>query len=386
MSEFPKYRLAGLVWIAILLELLFYGLGIWLYYLVKHANSEFRLENPEWLYALAVLPVFSLLYFLNYRWKNKAIQRFADNRLLQYIMPYPNNIKVRLRYLLLRLGLGLMLFSLCNPQFGKSRKTGLAQGIDIIIALDISKSMEARDLSKLHSRLDIAKRSISRLLKEGMTSDRVGLVIFAGNAYKQVALSQDYDALMFDLGNVNTNMLSVQGTNIAAAIDLSLTSFNFEDKTNKAIIVVSDGENHEPNALVSAKKAFKENNVKIYSIGMGTPQGARIPKFDTQGQQFGYMKDNRGNTVLTKLNEKMLQDLADAGNGIYIKATNTSLGLEEIIEDIDKIQKTDFGKKKYKDYDDQFQWFLGPGLLLFVLSLLVHNDQRKNSEKHNLFA
>jgi len=286
----------------------------------------------------------------------------------------------------MRLGLGLTLFSLCNPQFSQSKKVGIAKGIDIIIALDISKSMETKDLSKLHSRLDIAKRSITRLLKEGLSSDRVGLVVFAGNAYKQVALSRDYDALIFDLGNVNTNMLSIQGTNLSAAIDLSLTSFSSKDKTNKAIILVSDGENHEPNAIQSAKKALTDHNVKVYSIGMGTPEGARIPKYDDNGELLGYLRNNRGNTVLSKLNEEMLKSIAESGKGLYHKASNTNLGLEEIIEDINTIEKTEFGKNDYKNYDSQFQWFLAPGIVLMILSLLLYNDQLKRTQRLNLFA
>ncbi len=385
MAKRHTYRLTGLVLVIILSELAFWLTLLGLYHLVSEGNPDFRLENRDYLWATAVLPLFSIMYLLYYVWKRKAIKQYADSRLLGHVTPRVSTSKYILRYVFQRWGLGFIVISLLNPQFGIKQKAGVAQGIDVVFALDISKSMEAKDLSKTHSRLDIAKRAINKLVKDDMTG-RVGLLVFAGNAYKQVSLTHDYDAFRFDLGTVNTNMLKYQGTNIANAIDVALTSFNSKDKTNKAIIVVSDGENHEANAVKAANRAYKNEKVKIYTIGMGTPNGARIPNVDENGQLRGYIKDEKGNTVLSKLNEDMLKELAQKGNGVYVKATSTDLGLDYIVSDIDKIKKTKFGETEYDDFLDQFQWFLGPGIVLFLLSFLFVTDFSKRKAKRALFT
>lgn len=385
MSQNKTYRLGGLAVSIIAVEVIFWILCAWLYFSVKLENKGFKLEHEDLLWSLAVLPAFSIAYYLHYHWKKRAIKSYADARLLDKLMPTIASYKINLRYILMRLGLGLMLISLLNPQFGEQKRMGSAQGIDIIFALDISKSMETRDLSKGYSRIAIAKRAINKLLEDGLKGDRAGLVIFAGNAYKQVALTQDYEALMYDLGNINTDMLRIQGTNIANAIEVSLTSFNKKDKTNKAIIVVSDGENHEADAVLAAKNAFDSKEVKVYTIGMGTPRGARIPKVDSDGNVYGYIKNNQGNTVLSKLNEPMLQEIAEVGNGAYIKATSTDLGLDYIIEDLNKMEKTNFGNTEYTEFKDQFLWFLIPGALLYLLSSFIQSDFMRSKKKYNLF-
>ncbi len=385
MSRANTYRLAPLVVTIVLLELTFWSVFVWLYYMVSEGNPEFLLENKDYIWASAILPLYSFVYLMYYVWKRKAIKKYADHRLLTHVTPKISASKYVLRYVFQRLGLGFIIISLLNPQFGISKKAGIAQGIDVVFALDISKSMEAKDLSGNYSRLDIAKRAINKLVKDNMTG-RVGLLVFAGNAYKQVSLTHDYDAFRFDLSTVNTNMLKYQGTNIANAIDLALTSFNSASKTNKAIIVVSDGENHEADAVAAARKAYEKHQVKIYTIGMGTPKGARIPNVDENGQLRGYIKDEKGNTVLSKLNEDMLKELAKKGNGAYVKATSTDLGLDYIIEDIDKIKKTKFGETKYEDFLDQYQWFLGPGIVLFLISLLFTTDFSTRKTKKSLFA
>lgn len=377
-----RYNIKGMILVLAIIEVIFWVIALFSYDLIKSKDSDFRLEDPTMLYGFAVIPVLLFLFIGYHFWKNRSMKKFADEKLLSSLFPTSSTSLSTFRFILFRLGVGLLIISLTNPQYGKKKRAGLSQGIEIVLALDISNSMLARD-DKKRSRLDIAKRAINKLLQEKLGGDKVGLVIFAGGAYKHTPLTTDFNALVNSIALVEPYMISSQGTDISNALETALTSFNLESETNKAIIVVSDGENHEQDAILAASSAYKENNVKVYTIGMGNPKGATIPVYNQRGDVIGYKKDQSGRTVLTKLNEKNLENIAEAGHGHYTKANFLDLGLNEIVDDINKIEKTKYGKSPYYDYEDHFHFYLTLALLLIVPSLVLGNNSKL--EKLNLF-
>jgi Ca-activated chloride channel family protein len=276
--------------------------------------------------------------------------------------------KTGFKFVLFLLGLSFIIIAWANPQIGKNEKKMNTSGIDIMICLDISNSMLAKDLSPKRNRLEVAKLGIIQMLKK-LKGDRVGVVVFAGSAYSYIPITNDYEYIKLEMMSITPGMLSAQGTAIGTAIETAMTSFE-ENKTNKAILIFTDGENHEDNALESIKEARKKG-VKVYTIGMGTTKSVPIPKGNYGNE---YHKDKNGNTVLTKLNEKMLKSLAKKGNGLYVRAKRTNVNTDKIIKHIDKIEKTAFKTKKFRQYEDRFQWFLAFGFLLFLLREVFYRD------------
>jgi Ca-activated chloride channel family protein len=251
-----------------------------------------------------------------------------------------------------------------------------------MIALDISKSMMAEDLVPDYNRLDIAKLAIGKLMSE-LKGDHVGIVVFAGEAYKQLPLTPDYQVAKLFLKSIGSDMISSQGTDIGNAIELCMSSFNEERKTNKAIIIISDGEDHEEMAVNAASEA-SENGVVICAVGMGSDKGVPIPIIKN-GKKVGIKKDKDETTVLTKLNEQNLIQIAEAGNGTYTKTRGLNLDLRKILDRINKIEKSSLKKDRYSTYDDQFQWFLFPGLLLLFLDFLMFEKRGKIDDQLILF-
>jgi Ca-activated chloride channel family protein len=251
-----------------------------------------------------------------------------------------------------------------------------------MIALDISKSMMAEDLVPDYNRLDIAKLAIGKLMNE-LRGDHVGIVVFAGEAYKQLPLTPDYQVAKLFLKSVGSDMISSQGTDIGNAIELCMSSFSEERKTNKAIIIISDGEDHEEMAIAAAEDA-SENGVVICTVGMGSEKGVPIPII-RNGRKVGTKKDQDELTVLTKLNEENLIQIAEAGNGTYTKTKGLNLDLRKILDRINKIEKTSLKKDRYSTYDDQFQWFLIPGILLLLLDFVIFEKRGKIDDQLVLF-
>ena len=249
-----------------------------------------------------------------------------------------------------------------------------------MIALDVSNSMLAEDLSP--NRLEQAKRAIYQLI-ENLHNDRLGIIVFAGQSYVQLPITTDYSSAKLFLETIGTDIIPTQGTAIGSAIDLAMESFDFENGTSKAIIVITDGENHEDDAQSAAKNATAKN-VSVHTIGMGAVQGAPIPIYKN-GSQVGFRTDNTGNTIITKLDEKMLRDIASAGNGSYVRATNANAGLKIIMDEINKMDKKEFGSKSIKDYEDRFQLFLIAALILIVLEYFIPNRKSSKLDKINLF-
>ncbi len=340
----------------------------------------FRFEHTWVLWGLALIPLMMILFFLVKRWRKQARNQFAESELMEQLMPRYSNLKYRLKFSFFLLGYTLLLIGIANPQIGTKLEEVKREGIDLIIALDVSNSMKAEDLSP--NRLERAKRAMLQLVDE-LKSDRLGIIVFAGQAYTQLPVTTDYAAAKLFLGTIDTDMIPTQGTAIGSAIDLAIESFDYEQGGNKALIVVTDGENHEDDAITAAEDANKKG-IKVFTIGMGTPNGAPIPIFK-RGKQIGFRQDNSGNTIVTSLNEDMLGEIALAGDGMYIRATNANAEFDRILDELSGLEKSEFESQVYTDYEDRFQFFLGASLLFFLVSIILSERKSKISEKVNLF-
>lgn len=377
-----KYNLGNALILILIIEVLFWGIAIAAYQYLTSNVEEFRFERNYVLYGLAIIPIIILFYFYSTNWKNKTLLKYADEKLLPYVYEGISSFKSITKFILLRLGLSFIIIAMANPQYGENEKLVESKGIDIMIAIDVSNSMLAEDLQKNYNRLRIAKLSIEKLFDK-LHGDRVGIVVFAGDAYKQVPITPDYHVAKMFLKNISTGMISAQGTNIGLAIEKCVTSFDMEDGSNKAIIVFSDGEDHEEEGINAAKEASKKG-VKIFTIGMGTKTGVPIPMY-RNGIKVGNKKDQDGNTVLTKLNESYLIDISESGSGAYTRANGLNVGIEGIIEQLNAIEKTTMSQEKYTGYDDQYQPYLLIGLLLLMIDFFITDKRNKLADKFNLF-
>lgn len=325
----------------------------------------FKFAHIYYFYLLALIPFFVGLLVFFLIWKKRAISRYGDLNVIRQLMPEYSRPKVIVKFIVLMLALSAIIFAAAGPQTGSKIEKVKRKGIDLMICLDVSNSMMAMDIKP--NRIERAKQSINRLM-DNLEGDRVGIIIFAGKAYSQLPITTDYAAAKMFIETINTNIIPTQGTAIAEAIELAMNGFG-ESKHNKAIVIITDGEDHEGNVLEQAELAVKKN-ITIYTIGMGLPEGSPIPVY--QGNvQTGYKKDRDGNTVMSKLDETLLQRLASVGKGMYVRATTSETGLGKIFDDIGKIQKSEIEEKQFSDYEDQFQYFLGLALLLLVLDLFV---------------
>lgn len=340
-----------------------------------------RYEYITFLNLLVIIPILILLFFLFLRWRKKAIYQFGNKVLVEKMMPMASIFRIKLNFVLLIVSLIALVFGLANPQFGSKLEEVKREGIDLMIAIDLSNSMLAEDLQP--NRLKRAKQSISKLI-DRLEGDRIGLVVFAGEAYVQLPITTDYSAAKLFLSTINTDIVPTQGTAIGKAINLCLESFDFENGQSKSIIVITDGENHEDDAKEIAKEA-KKKGVVVHTIGMGSEKGGPIPIKTRSGRTKGYQKDKEGNTVITSLNEDMLKEIANAGNGSYIRANSTKSGLDALFNEINKMEKNKIDSKVFSDYKDQFQWLLAIALLGLISSVLILEKRSKWSNKIQLF-
>ena len=340
-----------------------------------------KYEHIEFLYALGILPVLFVLFLLALNWRKRALKRFGEQRLIKKLMPMASSNKLKLKFFIYIIAIAALVIGLANPQIGSKMEEVKREGVDLMIAVDLSNSMLSEDLQP--NRLLRAKQAISRLI-DRLEGDRIGLVVFAGEAYVQLPITTDYSAAKLFLSTINTNIISTQGTAIGKAIELSLKSFDFKNVQSKAIVIITDGENHEDDATEMAEQAA-EKGVFVHTIGMGSIDGGPIPIKNRYNQLQGYRKDKQGNTVITKLNESMLQDIAQSGGGSYIRANNTQSGLDALFKEINKMEKKEIGSKIFTDYKDRFQIFIGFALLLLVIDLFILERKNKWSNKINLF-
>ena len=316
------FKTSSAVIALLILELVFWLSTLSIYQYLTLNVKEFRFEYPSILWLFTIIVLLNIFWIRNKIWRRRAIFNFAEINTLSKIFNGFSNNRSTIKYFIFRISVGLLIIAAANPQYGENERTVVSKGIDIMIALDISKSMMAEDLVPDYNRLDIAKLAIGKLLTE-LKGDHVGVVVFAGEAYKQLPLTPDYQVAKLFLKSIGSDMISSQGTDIGNAIELCMSSFHEERKTNKAIIIISDGEDHEEMAVNAASEA-SENGVVICTVGMGSDKGVPIPII-RNGKKVGIKKDKDETTVLTKLNEQNLIQIAEAGNGTYTKTRGLKL-------------------------------------------------------------
>ncbi len=331
-------------------------------------------------YAFAILPIIVLLYFITARWREKSIKKYGDYSVVIKLLEDISETKRIWKFILYVLVFALLIMGLINPMVGMKEQEIKRKGADIMICLDVSNSMNAEDLQP--NRLDKSKQALSKLI-EKLKGDRIGIIVFAGQSYVQLPITTDYAAAKLFLSSINTGMVPTQGTAIGNAIDLAVESFGKDEGKNKAIVVITDGENHEDDAIKAAEYAY-EKNISVHTIGVGSEQGAPIPIYKNNVRE-GYRKDKDGNTIITKLNESALQEIAAAGNGIFVRATNADVGLKNILQAIDELDKKEFESKMYSDYEDQFQWFVIFAFVLIIIETFLSERKSKLYKRLNLF-
>ena len=318
----------------------------------------FRFEDPIYLWLLLAVPVLFLVRFVVWKQRKNKLKKFGDPQLLRQLMPDASVARPRVKFALLMAALSLLIVLLARPQMGSRISKEKRNGIETIIALDISNSMMATDV--VPSRLDKSKLLVENLV-DHFTNDKIGLVVFAGDAFVQLPITSDYVSAKMFLQNIDPSLIASQGTDIARAIDVSMHSFTQAEKVGKAIIVITDGEDHEGGAVEAAKIARKKG-INVFILGVGDPKGAPIPTGDG-----GYMTDNTGQTVMSALNEEMCREVAKAGSGVYIHVDNTSDAQSRLNNELTKLQKGETESVVYSEYDEQFQAF---GILVILLLII----------------
>ncbi|MBL7927725.1 MAG: VWA domain-containing protein [Bacteroidia bacterium] len=350
--------------------------------LINQPLKEFRFAYESYLYLYAIVPVIILLFILWVYRKRKTLNRFGQSQIIKPLFEKTSTTKPLTKFILSVVALSFLILAVCGPQLGSKLTEVKRKGIDIIICLDVSNSMNAEDIKP--SRLERSKQAISKLI-DNLQGDRIGLIVFAGQAYTQLPITTDYGAAKLFLTSINSDMVPTQGTAIGAAIDLAIESFGDSiKKHNAAIIVITDGENHEDDAIEAAKNAI-DKGITIHTVGMGLPQGGPIP-ITNNGVRVGYLQDENGQTVITKLDENNLMQIASAGNGKFVRATNSDDGLSLIMNDIAKMDKKEFSSKLFTDYEDQFQWCIAIALILLVIEFLISDRKTKWIQQLNLFS
>lgn len=331
----------------------------------------FRFAHIEYLNLLYLIPILIFLVWYTQRKTAKSLLGFANKKMHSVLFPLRSRLKNLLKYSLLVSAAVLIIFSLANPQIGTKIEEVKQVGIDVFILLDVSNSMRAEDIKP--NRLEKAKHEISKLIRR-LQGDRIGLIVFAGKPYIQFPLTTDYAAANLFLSAVDFNTVPQQGTAIGASIELAVRSFKQDEETKKAIIVITDGEDHEGELMPMIEDAVSKG-IQIYTIGLGSATGEPIPLYNESGNKSGYKKDRQGNVVLTKLDEATLKEIAIVGNGGYYRGTNTDDELEKIYNDLAELEATEFGATKITEYEDRYYYFLIPAFLLLVLEFFISNKK-----------
>ena len=335
-----------------------------------------RFEDPIYLWMLLIITILVLVRFIVWRKRKRNLRKFGDPSLLKEMMPDVSKSRPTIKFCLLLSAITILIFMIARPQVGSKISHEKREGIEVLIALDISNSMLAQDV--IPSRLEKSKLLIEDLV-DHFTNDKVGLVVFAGDAFVQLPITNDYVSAKMFLQNINPSLITTQGTDLARAISLSQSCFTQREHIGRAIIVITDGEDHEGGALEAAREAYKKG-INVFILGVGTSKGAPIP--DGNG---GYLKDNSGQTVLSALNEQMCQQVAKAGNGVYIHVDNTSDAQERLNKELSKLQSGISDTVVYSEYNEQFQIFGIILLLLLIVETILLESRNPLFKKINLF-
>lgn len=339
-----------------------------------------QLEEKIWFWALGIIPIIILLFLVLQFWKQKTQRNFADKPLLKRLSPNTSLFKSILKITVLSLAFACLAIALVNPKIGTKLETVKREGVDIVFAVDVSKSMLAEDIKP--NRLDKSKQLVTQIINN-LASDRVGIIAYAGKAFPQLPITTDYSSAKMFLQNMNTDMLSSQGTAINEAINLAKTYFDDEQQTNRVLIIISDGEDHSEDAIAVAEEASKEG-IRIFTIGVGDVKGGPIPE-KQNGVVLNYKKDSQGETVITRLNEETLKSIADEANGAYINGKSTGNVVDNIKDILNGMEKTEFEAKEFAEYKDQFQWFLAFGIFFLLIDIFLLERKTAWLKKLNLF-
>ncbi|MFN0728711.1 VWA domain-containing protein [Polaribacter gochangensis] len=339
----------------------------------------YQIEEPIYFYYLAIIPAIIVIFLLALWWKKRTQKKFTDSVLLEKLAPNTSTFKSVLKLVFLVIGLSFLIISLVNPKMGTKLKTVKREGVDVVFALDVSKSMLAEDIAP--NRLEKAKQIISKIIDK-LGSDRVGIIIYAGNSYPLLPITTDHAAAKMFLQNANPDMVSSQGTAINEALNLAKTYYNNDEQTNRFLIIISDGEDHQEDTKQVAQNMSKEG-IKVYTIGVGTEKGGPIP-MKVSGSLIGYKK-YKGETVITKRMPEMLEAIANAASGRYMDGNKTEKPVDFIEELIANAQKNEFETKQFSDYKDQFQWFIGLGIFFIFIDVFFLDKKTKWVKKIDLF-
>ncbi len=338
----------------------------------------FRFANIEMLWWLLTIPVFVVVYIIATRRKRRQLIEFGDPELMAQLMPDASKSRPIVKFSLIMVALTLLIIATARPQYGQQEKTVKRQGIEVMVALDISNSMLAEDV--VPNRLDRAKQMLSKMI-DNMVDDKVGLVVFAGEAFTQLPITCDYVSAKMFLNTISPNLIPTQGTAIGAALQTAITSFGAQDsEVGRAIILITDGENHEDDAVAAAKKA-QELGIQVFVVGIGKPEGSPIPKPSTND----YFKDRAGQVVVSRLNEEMCQEIAAAGKGVYVRCDNTNTAMRAVQQELDRIATSEIETTVYADYNEQYQSFVLIALLLLVIDFFIMMRQNHRLSRMDLF-
>ena len=338
----------------------------------------FRFANIEVLWLGVTIPVFIAAYLWYTGRKRKQLEEFGDPELMEALMPNASRVRPAVKFSILMVALALLIFAAARPQYGQSEHTEKRQGIEAIVALDISNSMLAEDVAP--NRLNRAKQMLSKLM-DNMVNDKVGLVVFAGEAFVQLPITCDYVSAKMFLNSIKPELIKTQGTAIGSALSTSIRCFGEQSETSRAIILITDGENHEDDAVAVAQKA-KEMGIQVLVVGIGKPEGSPIPLPGTNN----FIKDRHGNVVVSKLNEEMCREIAKAGGGIYVRCDNSNTATKAIQKELNKLATQEIETQVFTDYNEQFQSFALLALLLLVIDFFIFNRKNKSLTKLDIFG
>lgn len=339
----------------------------------------FRFANPEYLYLLLGVPVLLVLWLINNFRRKRALARFGDSSIITRLIPEISKARPAVKIALTLAALVFFSLMLARPQFGSRIEEVKREGVEVIIALDVSNSMLAEDIQP--NRLERAKQALSRLI-ETLGNDKIGLIVFAGDAYVQIPVTADYVSAKMFLSTINPSLVPKQGTAIGSAISLGIRSFSPGLDKSRAMIIITDGENHEDDPVAAAKEAAK-TGIVIHTVGIGSPEGVPV-SINVNGRRE-YIKDTGGNTVISKLNENILNEIALVSGGRYLRAATTNIGLEQIFGEIRKMKKQEIEGTMYTEYNDQFQIFAGAALLLILLDFFIMEKKNRKLSQLRLF-
>ncbi len=338
-----------------------------------------RFAHIFYLYGLLLIPVFVIVFWAMIKWRKKVLDIFGESSVISQLMPDISKSRPVFKFVLLLIAYFFLIIGIADPQVGSKFEKAKRKGVDLVIALDVSNSMLARDIQP--DRLTRAKQAISKLI-DNLDNDRISIIVFAGKPFVQLPMTSDYAAAKMFVSTINTEIMPVQGTAIGSAMALAEKCFGEKNsgKRNRALIIITDGENHEDDA-VSAAKYLSEEGIFVHTIGMGSADGAPIPLANNR-----FKTDKDGNTIVTKLDEVLLQQIAAAGNGIYVRASTSDVGLSKIFDRLDKMDKTEYESKLFSDYEDRFQYFIGLSLIFLFVEVFIFERKNKLLSKINPYS